>query len=197
MSWFGAQGSRSGMCGPRDGLAYGLTLSVSCSWLRDGDESGDGDMDGLASWEQEPESISPISTSPFKPLAYMVPTLTTLPVTMAAPAPPPMLRGVAIPPSVQGAGGACSGSGGACSGGSGSGRSLLRILQVFSESPPVVGYGGWTGISRLGAPPPPAARAPDRRGRTAPTRGVEQRRATADRPAGRARRGGFRRVSVF
>jgi len=25
---------------------------------------------------------------------------------------------------------------------------------VFSESPPVVGYGGWTGLSRLGAPPP-------------------------------------------
>jgi len=39
--------------------------------------------------------------------------------------------------------------------GSGSGRSLLtRSLQVFSESPPVVGYGGWTGLSRLGAPPP-------------------------------------------
>ena len=25
---------------------------------------------------------------------------------------------------------------------------------MFSESPPVVGYGGWTGLSRLGAPPP-------------------------------------------
>jgi len=47
------------------------------------------------------------------------------------------------------------GAGGAGNGGSGSGRSLLtRSLQVFSESPPVVGYGGWTGISRLGAPPP-------------------------------------------
>jgi len=60
--------------------------------------------------------------------------------------------GVAIPQSVHANG---QGAGGACSGGSGSGRSLLtRSLQVFSESPPVVGYGGWTGLSRLGAPPP-------------------------------------------
>jgi len=61
--------------------------------------------------------------------------------------------GIAIPQSVHANG---QGAGGAGSGGSGSGRSLLtRSLQVFSESPPVVGYGGWTGISRLGAPPPP------------------------------------------
>ena len=57
--------------------------------------------------------------------------------------------GVAIPPSAHASGQ------GVCSGGIGSGRSLLtRSLKVFSESPPVVGYGGWTGISRLGAPPP-------------------------------------------
>ena len=55
--------------------------------------------------------------------------------------------GVAIPQSIrssgQGAGAAGSGSG------SGSGRSLLtKSLQIFGESPPVVGLGGWTGIGR-------------------------------------------------
>jgi hypothetical protein len=58
--------------------------------------------------------------------------------------------GVAIPQSVRANG---QGAGGAGSGGSG--RSLLtRSLQMFSESPPVVGYGGWTNISRLAAPQP-------------------------------------------
>ncbi len=57
--------------------------------------------------------------------------------------------GVAIPQSVRANG---QGAGGAGSGGSGSGRSLLtRSLQMFGESPPVVGYGGWTNISRLAA----------------------------------------------
>lgn len=57
--------------------------------------------------------------------------------------------GVAIPQSVRTNGQAAGGAG---SGGSGSGRSLLtRSLQMFSESPPVVGYGGWTNISRLAA----------------------------------------------
>jgi hypothetical protein len=59
--------------------------------------------------------------------------------------------GVAIPPSVCAPG---QGAGGTGSGGSGSGRSLLtRSLQIFSESPPVVGYGGWS--SGLGRPAPP------------------------------------------
>jgi len=58
--------------------------------------------------------------------------------------------GVAIPQSVRANG---QGAGGAGSGGSASGRSLLtRSLQMFSESPPVVGYGGWTSIGRPAAP---------------------------------------------
>ena len=56
--------------------------------------------------------------------------------------------GVAIPQSVRANG---QGAGGTGSGGSG--RSLLtRSLQLFSESPPVVGYGGWTSICRPTAP---------------------------------------------
>jgi len=52
----------------------------------------------------------------------------------------------AMPPSVRANG----------SGDSGSGQNLFkRSLQVFSKSPLVVGYGGWTNISHPTAPPPP------------------------------------------
>ena len=55
--------------------------------------------------------------------------------------------GVAIPPSVhangQGAGGAGTGEWA---------ESVTRSLKMFSEGPPVVGYGGWTNVSRLASP---------------------------------------------
>ena len=60
--------------------------------------------------------------------------------------------GVAIPQSVR------TSQGAGATGSGGSGRSLLtKSLQMFGESPPVVGYGGWTGIGRPPAPPPPQA----------------------------------------
>ena len=83
---------------------------------------------------------------------------------------------------------------GAAAGGSGNGRSLLtRNLQMLARAL----------LWRMDEHHPSccsavtATSAPDWRGRTAPPRGVEGRRATVHRTAGSARRGGFLSAKFF